>query len=138
MKFTIDRNNLLNALNHVQGVVERRNTIPILANVKIEAKDNNIVLTATDMDISISDKFAVEIIAEGSITTPVHTFFDIIKKLPDTAEVTLEHSDSFLKITSARCNFSLPVISANDFPIIEAGNISHNFEISRNKLSKTI
>ncbi len=139
MQLKISRSDLLKSLSHIQGVVERRNTIPILSNVKLEANDNSLGFTATDMDLAISETQSAEISTPGNITVPAHTFYDIARKLPEDAEVNINYAgdnESSLKITAGNCNFSLPVIPANDFPIIEAGDITHSFEIARGDLIK--
>lgn len=143
MQFEIDRNILLKSLSHIQGIVERRNTIPILSNVKIEAKANIITLTATDMDVSLSETINTDIQKEGVITVPAHTFHDIVRKLADNAKILCEfaiteNDQNVLKISSKNCNFTLPVIDAGDFPEIEAENITSNFKISKRDLLKLL
>ena len=83
MKITIERAAFLKSLNHVQSVVERRNTIPILSNVLLEAKDDQLSLTATDLDIEIVETIGSSISQPGTITAPAHTLYDIVRKLPD-------------------------------------------------------
>ena len=83
MKLTIERGALLHALGHVQSVVERRNTIPILSNVLLEAKGDRLGLTATDMELAIVEQVAAEIGAPGAITVSAHTLYDIVRKLPE-------------------------------------------------------
>ncbi|MCP5065167.1 MAG: DNA polymerase III subunit beta, partial [bacterium] len=87
MKLTIERATLLKSLAHVQSVVERRNTIPILSNVLVEAADGRLGLTATDMDLTIIEGVAATVGDPGAITAPAHTLYDIVRKLPDGAEV---------------------------------------------------
>ena len=136
MNFLIDKSTILKSLSHVQGVVNRRNTIPILSNVKISAKDGKVVLTATDMDISVSESFQAEIKEEGESTVPVYTFYEIIRKLVDNVQIEFLFSDNKLNIKASNCDFSLPVITANDFPVINMGNSSHNFTIKKSALQK--
>ena len=81
MKFTIERAALLKALGHVQSVVERRNTIPILSNVKLDASDSGLSLNATDMDLEIVEKATAEVAAAGATTAPAHTLYEIVRKL---------------------------------------------------------
>ena len=90
MKLTIERAALLRALGHVQSVVERRNTIPILSNVMLDARDGNLGLTATDMEIAIVETVPAEIATAGAITAPAHTLYDIVRKLPDGAQIEIE------------------------------------------------
>ena len=143
MHFKIDRNSLLKSLSHIQGVVERRNTIPILSNVKINAKNSNLEFTATDMDVAVTDNIPAEILSDGTITVPAHTFHDIVKKLPDGSSIDCSYDESnstskTLKIKSAKCNFTLPVIESNDFPVIETGDITHKFSVNKKDFLKLV
>src|SRR5258706_14746519 len=86
MKINVERGALLKALNHVQSVVERRNTIPILSNVLIEAAKGELKLTATDLDIEIVEALPADVLRNGSATAPAHMLYDIVGKLPDGAQ----------------------------------------------------
>ena len=90
MKLTIERAALLKALAHVQSVVERRNTIPILSNVLITAQKGRLSLAATDMDLAITESVEANASKTGSTTAPAHTLYEIVRKLPDGAQVELE------------------------------------------------
>ena len=106
MKLTIERAALLRSLNHIQSVVERRNTIPILANVMVEANDAGVNLTATDMDISIVESVAATAAVTGATTAPAHTLYDIVRKLPDGAQIQLDSSSdgqTFLRCQAKDC-----------------------------------
>lgn len=130
---TIERSLLLRALSHVQSVVEKRNTIPILSNVKLVAENNQLALTATDMDIAITEKVAADVSESGALTVPAHTFYDIIRKLPDGAQVELsgDSDDSGrLNIIAANCKFALPCLPVAEFPVMDAGDLPHNFEVT--------
>ena len=87
MKFTIDRISLLRPLGQVQSVVERRNTIPILANVVLQAADGALSMTATDMDMDIATQVECAVAAAGTTTVSAHLLYDIVRKLPEGAEV---------------------------------------------------
>ncbi len=89
MRTIIEKSALLKALNHVQSVVERRNTIPILSNVLLQAKGGMLALTATDLEIEIREKIEAEVMQDGAITAPAHMLYDIVRKLPDGAQVEL-------------------------------------------------
>jgi DNA polymerase-3 subunit beta len=89
MKLTIERAALLKSLGHVQSVVERRNTIPILANVMIKAETGRLSLTATDMDLEVVESVAVDVQTAGETTAPAHTLYDIVRKLPEGSQVEL-------------------------------------------------
>ncbi|MCD6035540.1 MAG: dnaN [Rickettsiales bacterium] len=126
---TIDRAQLLRSLAHVQSVVEKRNTIPILSHVKLETETGVLRLTATDMDIAIVEEVDVAVQKSGVLTVPAQTFYDIIRKLPEGSEVNLEGDTGTGKlfIKSASCNFTLPCLDATDFPAMDRGELSHNF-----------
>ena len=130
MKLTIERAALLRSLNHVQSVVERRNTIPILANVLIEATDGAINLTATDMDIAIVETAATTVSAPGATTAPAHTLYDIVRKLPDGAQIELETNDETnqLALSAGRSRFTLTTLPTADFPSMSAGDMPHVFK----------
>ena len=90
MKITVERSELLKSLGHVHRVVERRNTIPILANVLIRADRSKLSLKATDLDVEVIDTVAAEVGPGGSTTVPAHMFFDIVRKLPEGSQIVLE------------------------------------------------
>src|SRR6195256_31421 len=90
MKITVERGAFLKALSHVQSVVERRNTIPILSNVLIEAAKGKLKLTATDLDIEIVEALPADVIRNGATTAPAHMLYDIVRKMPDGSQVQVE------------------------------------------------
>ena len=92
MKVTVERAELLKSLGHVHRVVERRNTIPILANVLIKADKGALSLKATDLDLEVTDSIAAEVGSGGATTVPAHMLYDIVRKLPEGAQVVLESS----------------------------------------------
>ena len=94
MKIIIDRSDLLKPLSHIQSVVERRNTIPILSNVVIKADEDYLFLSATDMDIDILEKFKCTVLKSGSITVTAHILYDIIRKLTEGSEILIEFIDT--------------------------------------------
>ena len=135
--FTIDRSLLLKALGHVQSVVEKRTTTPILSNVKLETLSGSLKLTATDMDIAITERIDADIIEEGSLTVPAHTFYDIVRKLPDGAQVDVEgdaKGSGKITISSASCNFSLACLPVEEFPVIDRGDMKHSFSLAAAEL----
>ncbi len=144
MKIIVKKSNLFKALNHVQSIVEKRNAIPILANVKIEAKDNQLTFTTTDMDISITDLIEAEVEQPYSTTVPVLTLFEIVKKIPEDAEITFEASADNINQILVKFNsskFTLPCLPIDEFPNFELSNTTHSFKIQsktlRSLLSKT-
>ena len=122
MKFSIDRSALLTALQHVHSVVEKRNTIPILSNVLLEAKEDGVYLTATDMDIAVIEKIDLkksEVMQLGTITTSAQMLYDIVRKLPEniTVELLSEKNDR-LGIKASSSSFALNCLPSEDFPSI--------------------
>src|SRR2546423_6357357 len=90
MKVTIERAALLKSLGHVHRVVERRNTIPILANVLIRAEKSALSLKATDLDLEVIETIDAETAGTGATTVPAHMFYDIVRKLPEGSQIVLE------------------------------------------------
>ena len=120
MKFNVNQQDLQQALNYCQGVIEKRSTLPILSNILIEADDNTLTLSATDMDISIKETITCNIIDSGSTTLNAQMIFDIIKKLPDTSEIEFISNDGkILTIRSNVSKFSLSCLPKDEFPLIE-------------------
>ena len=108
MELKIDRDIFLKCLTHIQGVVEKKNTLPILANVLIEAFEDKIQISATDLDIVITEKINAEIIKEGSTTTTAQVLYDLVRKLPSGSNIHLNlQNDKRLKLTSGKSDFNL-------------------------------
>ena len=129
MKFSIERAVLLKAVAHAQSVVERRNTIPILANVLIEALGDEVHFRATDLDIEIVDKAPAKVDRAGATTVSAVTLNEIVRKLPDGALVTLteESATGRLTIEAGRSNFSLATLPKEDFPVMASSDYAANF-----------
>ncbi|MGB0261343.1 MAG: DNA polymerase III subunit beta [Henriciella sp.] len=140
MKLAIERGALLNALSHVQNIVERRNTIPILSNILIEAGSNGIKVTATDLDIEAVDSADAVVFVEGAITAPAATLFDVIRKLPAGADVELESNaeNQTVTIRSGRSLFSLPTLAAADFQTMTEDQDATIMEVAAASLRKLI
>jgi DNA polymerase III subunit beta len=139
MKISIERSALLRALGHVQSVVERRNTIPILSNVLMAAEGESLRLTATDLDIAIVEEAPAEVQDAGGTTVPAHTFYDIVRKLPDGAQVGLElGAGDRLKLSAGRSEFSLACLPREDFPAMADGEFPNHFQISAAELKRLI
>ncbi|MBV9656393.1 MAG: DNA polymerase III subunit beta, partial [Acetobacteraceae bacterium] len=131
MKFKADRATLLRALAHVQSVVEKRNTIPILANVMLAVRDVRLTLTATDMEIAIVEELPATSVRDGACTAPAATLYEIVRKLPDGAEIELTHGggDAQLALRAGRYSTSLIVLPVEDFPSMTAGTLPHRFSL---------
>ena len=140
MKATIERATLLRCLSHVQSVVERRNTIPILANVLLEASgDGAIKVTATDLDLQVVEsQQAVSVESPGAITVSAHLLFDIARKLPDGSQVSLEAADGRMTVKAGRSRFKLPTLPRDDFPIIAEGDLPTSFAMPAKTLAELI
>ncbi len=140
MKLTIERAALLTSLAHVQSVVERRNAIPILSNVLIEAANGQVSLSATDMDIDIVDKTSADVGVEGATTAPVHTLYDIVRKLPDGAqiEMALDADSGQVNLRAGRSSFALQSLPKEDFPSMGDGTLPHEFTLKAEDLRQLI
>lgn len=136
MKITIERAKLLKTLGHVQSVVEKRNTIPILSNVMLTAKDSLVTMTATDLDLQINDSVEADIDVAGGTTVPAQMLLDIVKKLPDGSQVRLETNDGHMSIVAGRSRFKVPVLPVEDFPILPRGEMQHNFTMTTKSLEE--
>ncbi|MGY8995823.1 MAG: DNA polymerase III subunit beta [Alphaproteobacteria bacterium] len=138
MKLSIERSVLLRALAHVQSVVERRNTIPILSNVRLEAKDGQLHLTATDMDLEVVEAVTADLQVAGSTTAPAHVLYDICRKLPEGSEVALDATGDAgrLSIACGRIQFRLPCLPPEDFPVMSGGDFSHEFALPASELRR--
>ena len=139
MKATIERATLLKGLSHVQSVVERRNTIPILSNVLIEATTNgSLRLMATDLDLQINETLSAAIDQPGAITVPAHTLFDIARKLPEGSQVELAAAEGRMSVVAGRARFSLQTLPRDDFPVIAEGELPTQFELPAETLKQII
>ena len=114
MELRIERQSLMRSLSHVQSVVERRNTIPILSNVLIECEGDAVTLTATDMDLTIRESTGASVVKPGAITAPAHMLFDIVRKLPDGVEVglTSQSDTGRMILTAGKARFELSTLHA--------------------------
>ncbi len=130
MKLTIDRMSLLRPLGHVQSVVERRNTIPILANVVLRAEEGELSLTATDMDMDIATEVGCSVMTAGTTTLSAHLLYDIARKLPDGAEVEITVNDGHAMVSAGRSSFRLPTLPVEDFPAISSNELPVNFSLT--------
>ena len=140
MKLTIERAALLKALGHVQSAVERRNTIPILSNVLLSAERDRLTFSATDLDMEIIDEAFAQVDQPGQITAPAHTLYEIVRKLPDGADVALTFTgeDPRLMVQAGRSRFSLPVLPAGDFPVMSSDGLAGRLTVDVNDLIRLI
>jgi DNA polymerase III subunit beta len=140
MKATIERATLLRCLSHVQSVVERRNTIPILSNVLLDASDGGTLkVMATDLDLQVVEQIATASVEQaGAITVSAHLLFDIARKLPEGSQVSLETADNRMTMKAGRSRFSLPTLPRDDFPVIVEGDLPTSFELPAKTLAELI
>jgi DNA polymerase-3 subunit beta len=140
MKVTVERTALLKSLGHVHRVVERRNTIPILANVLIKADRSKLSFKATDLDLEVTETIAAEVSAAGATTVPAHMFYEIVRKLPEGAQIVLEATGdrATLAIRAGRSRFTLQTLPESDFPDLAAGEMTHSFKLGAAELKRLI
>ena len=140
MTVTVERAALLKCLGHVHRVVERRNTIPILANVLIKADNSRLALKATDLDLEMTETVPAEVGPPGATTVPAHMLYDIVRKLPEGAQIVIESSGDrgLLAIRAGRSRFTLQTLLESDFPDLAAGEMTHAFKLSGADLKRLI
>jgi DNA polymerase III subunit beta len=139
MKATIERAVLLKSLGHVQSVVERRNTIPILSNVLIEAReDGSLRLMATDLDLQVDESVPATVSQPGATTVAAHTLFDIVRKLPEGSQVELTAAEGKMQVVAGRSRFNLSTLPRDDFPVIAEGELPTRFELPAATLRQII
>ncbi len=139
MKATIERATLLKSLSHVQSVVERRNTIPILSNVLMEARDDgSLRLMATDLDLQVDESVPANVSQAGATTVSAHTFFDIVRKLPEGSQVELTAAEGKMQVVAGRARFNLSTLPRDDFPVIAEGDLPTRFELPAATLRQVI
>ncbi len=141
MKINVERGAFLKALGHVQSVVERRNTIPILSNVLIQAAKGRLKLTATDLDIEIVESIPADVLRNGAATAPAHMLHDIVRKMPEGSQVQAEliaGDSGRLAVSAGSGRFELACLPQEDFPQVSAGALPHRFRIAAEDLTAII
>jgi DNA polymerase-3 subunit beta len=139
MKFTVTRDALLKPLNLVAGVVERRQTLPILANVLISVEGNQLSLTGTDLEVELLGKVNLDgATVDGDITVPARKLLDIVKSLPDDSVISVEVEEQRAIIKSGRSRFTLSTLPASEFPNVEQGSASLEFDVLQGNLKTLI
>ncbi|MDR0803497.1 MAG: DNA polymerase III subunit beta [Rickettsiales bacterium] len=135
MEFSVFRQVLIRTLSHMQSIVEKRATLPILSNVKLEVKDD-LVLSATNVDLELVERVKADITLGGKITVPVQNLFDIVRKLPDDAEIRFKQVDAGqVEVRSGRSVFKLPALPAENFPMMAATNLTTKFKMTTDDLA---
>jgi DNA polymerase III subunit beta len=140
MQVTLERAALLKALGHVHRVVERRTTIPILSNVLVGAEGSSVLLKATDLDLEVTERLPADVGQPGATTLPAHILYEIVRKLPEGAQVSLEGGEDAgqLLLRSGRSRFQLQALPGSDFPDLAAGDFTHKFKLPAADLKKLI
>ena len=131
MKIKADRATLMKSLAHVQNVVEKRNTIPILANVLLAVREGRLTIAATDLEIALVEEVSAETSRNGAITAPAATLYEIVRRQPDNAQIELDHpgGDAQLTLRAGRYATSLVALGVDEFPKLDAGKLSHSFNL---------
>src|SRR5262245_7870422 len=140
MHFTIDKPALTMSSSHVASVVERRQTLPILSNVHLATRNNELKLTSTDLDMEIVETVPALARGEGATTVPAHMFHDIVRKLPEGSDIDIarEGDQGRLTITCGPARFSLQTLPADDFPSLSVDDLGHAFTMGSADLKRLI
>ena len=139
MKFKIVRSNFFKTLSHLQGIVDKKNSLPILSNILIEAKVNKLTLSSTDMDISIIETVDCNVSEDGSTTINSQILYDIVRKIDDNSEIEIiSNNGKLLTLRADGSRFSLACLPKEDFPIIDQDNIGNTVKINSKIIFKLI
>ncbi len=139
MKFKIFRSSFFKTLSHLQGIVDKKSSLPILSNILIEAKGNELIFSSTDMDISIIEKIACNVQEDGATTINSQILYDIVRKIDENSEIELiSNNGKLLTLRADGSRFSLASLPKDDFPIIEKGNSGNEIKINSKILFKLI
>ncbi|HEX4870902.1 MAG TPA: DNA polymerase III subunit beta [Nevskiaceae bacterium] len=138
MKLQVSRNELLQTLQSVVGVVERRQTLPVLSNFLLVVEDDSLTVTGTDLEMELVARARVQNLAPGRITVPARKLFDICRGLPEGAELTLELQEDRLAVRSGRSRFSLATLRAEEFPAFSSSGGGRSVTVSRRELKSLI
>ncbi len=139
MKFQVSKIKIFKCLTHLQGIVDKKNTLPILSNILIEAKNNILILSSTDMDISIVEKLDCNVLEDGSTTINSQMFYDIVRKLDDNSDLeVISNNGKILTLRANGSRFSLSCLPKEDFPIIDQQNKGVSIKVNSTVLFKLI
>lgn len=138
MNFIINREQLLVPLQQIVSIIEKRQTMPILSNILIIVNDKCLVLTGTDLEIQLIAKINLDSSEVGEITIPARKFLDIIRLLPNEAEIKIELSNDKVKVSSGRSRFSLSTLAANNYPEFSESEFENQFLINAGKMKKAL
>lgn len=138
MRFTLQREAFLKPLAQVVNVVERRQTLPVLANFLVQVRDGQLSLTGTDLEVEMVSRIAVEDAQDGETTIPARKLFDIIRALPDTSRVTVSQTGEKVTVQAGRSRFTLSTLPANDFPSVDEVEATDRISIQESTLKELI
>lgn len=138
MKFTTQREHILKPLQLVSGVVEKRQTLPILSNVLLKMAPEGLSITATDLEMEVIAKSNIQVEKEGAITVPVRKFYDTVRTLPEGSEISFEVNGDKALLRSGKTRFSLTTMPAENFPVIETKEQKFELKLSQEKLKNLI
>ena len=134
MKIQVGRNELLSAVQAVIGVVERRQTLPVLSNLMLDAQRDDLVITGTDLELELVSRAVIKCQASGKTTVPARKLFDICRGLPEGAELTLDSSGDKLTLKSGKSRFTLSTLRADEFPSLGAVNTPRVLKLPKKDL----
>jgi len=134
MKFELNRDQLLKPVQAVSGVVEKRQTMPVLANIQITAEEGRLTFTGTDLEVELVAEGVAEVASPGEVTVPGRKLLDICKALPDGADIVVELKGERLVIRSGKSRFTLSTLPAAEFPVVEDIQVQRRFEIPQGML----
>lgn len=138
MRFSLQREALLKPLAQVVNVVERRQTLPVLANLLVQVKDGQLSMTGTDLEVEMIARAAVDDAQDGETTIPARKLFEIVRALPDGSKVTISQSGDKITVQAGRSRFSLASLPANDFPSIDEVDASEHMQVPEAALKELI
>ena len=138
MKFKVKREAILKPLQAVSGVVERRQTLPVLSNILLVANPEGIAMTATDLEVELKAHASLPVEEPGEITVPARKFMDICRNLPEAADITLTAEEGRVVLKSGRSRFTLSTLPATEFPAVETSQFQHDFSLTQTSLRHLI
>lgn len=138
MKLQTQRNDLLGALQAVIGVVERRQTMPILSNLLLKAENDTLSITATDLELELVTQLPVTVSQPGAITVPARKLLDICRGLPESAEIQIEVKDQRVRVSSGRSKFVLSTLAATEFPFLDEIEGGHSVSLPQSTLKRLL
>lgn len=138
MRFSLQREAFLKPLAQVVNVVERRQTLPVLANFLVQVQNGQLSLTGTDLEVEMISRSAVDDAQDGETTIPARKLFDIIRALPDGSKVTVSQSGDKVTVQAGRSRFTLATLPANDFPSVDEVEATERIEVPEATLKELI